>query len=106
LDQVPKIIKPLVKEWAPNAYTVSFKLETDSNLLVSKSKAALERYGHQIVVGNMLHSRKEVVWFITTTAEREIRLSSEDIAHQVEIEKFIVQELILFHKDWINKHKN
>jgi phosphopantothenate-cysteine ligase len=105
LDQVPKIIKPLVKEWAPLAFTVSFKLETDSTLLVSKSKAALDRYGHQIVVGNMLTTRKHVVWFITKDLEQEIRLSQEEINSHVEIETHIVGRLVEMHQEWIQHHE-
>jgi phosphopantothenate-cysteine ligase len=105
LDQVPKIIKPLVKEWAPLAFTVSFKLETDSSLLLSKSKTALERYGHQIVVGNLLTTRKHVVWFITKDHEHEIRLNQEEMKAQVEIETHIVKELVKMHQEWIQKHQ-
>ncbi|KAJ3274931.1 hypothetical protein HDV01_001795 [Terramyces sp. JEL0728] len=87
LDQVPKIIQPLVKEWAKNAFTVSFKLETDSDLLVSKSKGALAKYGHQIVIGNMLHTRKHIVWFIGKDFEKEIRLSDDEVKSEAEIER-------------------
>ncbi|KAJ9124820.1 hypothetical protein QFC24_003189 [Naganishia onofrii] len=38
------------------------QLETDESLLIPKAQKALERYGHQVVVGNDLHRRKlEVV---------------------------------------------
>lgn len=40
------------------------QLETDQNLLVPKAKAALSRYGHQLVIGNELHKRKHEVVFI------------------------------------------
>ena len=33
LENVPKIIKPLVQEWALEAYVISFKLETDQDLI-------------------------------------------------------------------------
>lgn len=101
MDPVPKFIKPLVQTWAPNAYTVSFKLETDSNLLVSKSKKALETYGHQTVVANLLNTRKFVVWCISKTDEKEIRLTDEEVNANVEIEKYIVDELIDLHSQWI-----
>lgn len=26
MDQVPKVLKPLVQEWTPEGYTVSFKV--------------------------------------------------------------------------------
>lgn len=40
------------------------QLETDDNLLVPKARAALERYGHQLVIGNELHKRKAEVVFV------------------------------------------
>jgi phosphopantothenate-cysteine ligase len=103
MDSVPKFIKPLVQTWAPNAYTVSFKLETDSDILVSKSKKALETYGHQTVVANMLSTRKFVVWCISKTGEKEIRLTDQEVNENVEIEKYIVSELIGLHSQWIIK---
>nr|XP_031859949.1 uncharacterized protein CI109_004556 [Kwoniella shandongensis]KAA5527021.1 hypothetical protein CI109_004556 [Kwoniella shandongensis] len=71
MDSVPKVLKPLVQEWTPEGYIVSFKLETDPALLVPKSRAALSRYGHQLVVGNELHRRKYEVVFV----ERKTPLS-------------------------------
>ncbi|GMK59241.1 hypothetical protein CspeluHIS016_0702560 [Cutaneotrichosporon spelunceum] len=64
MDQVPKVLRPLVQEWTPEGYIVSFKLETDDNLLIPKARAALARYGHQLVIGNELHSRKYRVVFV------------------------------------------
>ena len=34
--------------WAPHAYVVTFKLETDEALLRPKSRAALAHYHHQL----------------------------------------------------------
>ncbi|KAI8896154.1 DNA/pantothenate metabolism flavoprotein [Globomyces pollinis-pini] len=103
LDQVPKIIKPLVSEWAPEAYTVSFKLETDDSILISKAQTALQRYGHQLVIGNLLQTRKWIVWFITHDQSEELKLSDDDVKNQVEIEKYIIQKLIVKHDHWISK---
>ncbi|KAK1927099.1 DNA/pantothenate metabolism flavoprotein [Papiliotrema laurentii] len=64
MDQVPKVLRPLVQEWNPEGYIVSFKLETDQALLIPKSRAALSRYGHQLVIGNDLHKRKYEVVFV------------------------------------------
>ncbi|WVQ68027.1 uncharacterized protein L199_006233 [Kwoniella botswanensis] len=64
MDQVPKVLKPLVQEWTPEGYIVSFKLETEPQLLIPKSRAALSRYGHQLVIGNELHRRKYEVVFV------------------------------------------
>ncbi|KAF8068774.1 phosphopantothenate-cysteine ligase [Lyophyllum atratum] len=66
MDQVPKILKPMVTEWTRGeGFIVSFKLETDGDLLVPKARAALERYGHQVVIGNDLHRRKYEVVFVS-----------------------------------------
>lgn len=64
MDQVPKVLKPMVETWTPEAYLVSFKLETDPSLLIPKSIAALKRYGHQLVIGNDLNRRKYEVVFV------------------------------------------
>lgn len=40
------------------------QLETEQSLLVPKARAALARYGHQIVIGNDLHKRKYEVVFV------------------------------------------
>jgi len=65
MDQVPKILKPMVDEWTKGGFIVSFKLETDSDLLLPKARQALERYGHQVVIGNDLHRRKFEVVFVS-----------------------------------------
>jgi phosphopantothenate-cysteine ligase len=45
---VPKMLKPLTNIWAPHAYIVSFKLETDEELLLPKARQALEKYQHNV----------------------------------------------------------
>ncbi|PAV15426.1 phosphopantothenate-cysteine ligase [Pyrrhoderma noxium] len=71
MDQVPKILKPMVDEWTPEGFIVSFKLETDPSLLISKARTALERYGHQVVIGNELHRRKFEVVFVSKKSGTE-----------------------------------
>lgn len=44
------------------------QLETDESLLIPKARAALERYGHQVVIGNDLHRRKYEVVFVSRKA--------------------------------------
>lgn len=48
LQLVPKILAPLVSLWVPNAFVVSFKLETDENLLITKSRDSLNKYKHKV----------------------------------------------------------
>ena len=54
---------------------VSFKLETNPNLLVSKAEQSLDKYQHDLVIGNLLTTRKwEVVFISRNGAEHWIRV--------------------------------
>ncbi|KAL2831132.1 DNA/pantothenate metabolism flavoprotein [Aspergillus cavernicola] len=77
LDPVPKFLQQLVDGWSPEgSMIVSFKLETDPNILVYKAQTALKRYAHHLVIGNLLSTRKWEVVFVTPDApyERWIRV--------------------------------
>ena len=76
LDPIPKFLSNLVHSWAPKgSMIVSFKLETDPSLLVTKAEHALDRYQHDLVIGNMLTTRKwEVVFISREGGERWIRV--------------------------------
>ncbi|TBU34304.1 phosphopantothenate-cysteine ligase [Dichomitus squalens] len=124
MDQVPKILKPLVAEWTREGYIVSFKLETDEDLLVPKARQALARYGHQVVIGNELHRRKFEVVFVSPKSASPPSASpalSTEIAEppsadyeetwltidleqnpEKEIEEDIVAELVRRHARWID----
>ncbi|KAH9922882.1 phosphopantothenate-cysteine ligase [Amylocystis lapponica] len=113
MDQVPKILKPLVDEWTREGFIVSFKLETDDALLVPKARAALARYGHQVVIGNDLHHRKYQVVFVSPASARghagdgeqefvESWLRIDPVREPSrEIEQDIVAELVVRHQKWI-----
>jgi phosphopantothenate-cysteine ligase len=64
LDPVPKFLKNLVDGWAPEGMIVSFKLETDPAILVTKARYSLDRYQHHLVIGNLLTTRKWEVVFV------------------------------------------
>lgn len=50
LQLVPKMLAPLVSFWVPHAYVVSFKLETDENLLITKARESLSKYKHKVFI--------------------------------------------------------
>lgn len=83
------------------------QLETDHALLIPKSRAALERYGHQVVIGNTLHERKHEVVFVDRRGESWVRLDErerETIGRDGEvreIEQDIVAKLEGMHERWI-----
>jgi hypothetical protein len=59
LRNVPKCLGLLRSAWAPDAFHISFKLETDRQLLLKKAEASIAAYGMHCVVANMLHTRKD-----------------------------------------------
>lgn len=107
LEQVPKFLSRLVDNWAPSAMIVSFKLETDSSILIKKANSALERYQHQLVIGNLLQTRKKEVVFVVPDNEPSwITLDADQIETGVEIESIIVPGVIKQHQDWIKSHES
>lgn len=105
LEQVPKFLSRLVDNWAPSAMVVSFKLETDHTILIKKAMSALERYLHQLVIGNLLQTRKKEIVFVTPDGHEDwVRLTDEQYAQKEEIEKLIIPKVISYHQQWINSH--
>ncbi|KAG8221908.1 hypothetical protein J437_LFUL006727 [Ladona fulva] len=103
LQLVPKMLKPLVNIWVPKAYVVSFKLETDTNLLIKKSREALNKYNHNLVIANILQTRKYTVVFVFPDSDYEINLGEEEIKNNVEIESKIVSDLVSKHEAYIKE---
>lgn len=102
LEQVPKFLRRLVDNWAPQAMIVSFKLETDINILIRKASEALKRYQHQLVIGNLLQTRKDEVVFVKPgEIEIWIRLTEDEKKDKVEIESIIIPEVIKEHQKWM-----
>ncbi|KAJ9056623.1 Phosphopantothenate--cysteine ligase cab2 [Entomophthora muscae] len=99
LSKVPKFLKPLVSKWAPNAFIVSFKLETDPLLLEPKAKQALVQYGHQLVIGNLLGTRKHEVWFFTVGKEPMHLQMPTDSPHMT-IESLFLPRLFELHSSY------
>lgn len=58
LERAPKLLGCVRRHWAPRAFCVSFKLETDAAILVRKAERAMKAYGMHAVVANELQSRK------------------------------------------------
>ncbi|ONH70126.1 Phosphopantothenate--cysteine ligase CAB2 [Cyberlindnera fabianii] len=104
LDPVPKFLRRLVDSWAPGAMIVSFKLETDESILIKKAKQSLERYNHQLVIGNLLQTRKKEVVFVTKEKLNWYKLKDGE-EKTVEIESIIVPAVCEEHKLWIESHR-
>lgn len=105
LQLVPKILKPLVSSWVTKGFVVSFKLETDESLLISKSRDALAKYDHNLVIANMLESRRKQVVLVTPTTSQEINLTNEQVRSGLEIEKVIVEEICIRHEEYQEEYQ-
>lgn len=90
---VPKMLSPLVKDWAPKAFIISFKLETDPSIVIDRARNALDIYRHQVVVANILESRRSFVIIVTKDSETKLLLSEEEEEKGIEIEEKIVNDL-------------
>jgi len=62
---VPKILGQLKTKNNKNKIIVSFKLETDLDILESKVVRSFEKYGVDYVVANVLDQVRYKVWFYT-----------------------------------------
>ena len=87
--------------WAPEAFVVSFKLETDPSLLVPKARKALQTYGHRLVIANLLQTRKTEVIAITKDTDEKLELTEREIAQGTEIEEKIVAAVAMRHEEYI-----
>eukprot|EP00585_Thalassiosira_rotula_P001220 CAMPEP_0196161558 /NCGR_PEP_ID=MMETSP0910-20130528/47393_1 /TAXON_ID=49265 /ORGANISM="Thalassiosira rotula, Strain GSO102" /LENGTH=572 /DNA_ID=CAMNT_0041426503 /DNA_START=39 /DNA_END=1757 /DNA_ORIENTATION=+ len=72
LYPVPKVIPSLRKDWCPNAFVISFKLETDPSILRQKAVMAMERNDVHMVVGNELATRYEKVFILSRNSNGDL----------------------------------
>ncbi|AYP74227.1 hypothetical protein [Fowlpox virus] len=104
MKTVPKMLSHLVKEWAPNAFVVSFKLETDDSIVVKKAKEALDTYKHHVVIANLMKDRRTNVMIITRDSEHNLVLSEKEKLEGKVIEDKIVNCLVSSHYNFIVKY--
>lgn len=103
LKPVPKLVGRIKSEWCPKAYVVTFKLETDPSLLMTKAKKSIEKYKHNCVIGNILEERKTNVSILQSNGKtKDIILN--DKKH--EIEEMIISHLCTEHFLYKNNKTN
>jgi len=76
-------------------------LETDPQILIQKARDSLIKYQHQLVIGNLLNTRKYEVVLVTEKEEHWIRTNGKDI----DIEKLIVPKCIELHQKRMKEGK-
>ncbi|KAJ0955291.1 putative phosphopantothenate--cysteine ligase (CTP) [Helianthus annuus] len=92
LAQVPKMLLVLRKEWAPAAFCVSFKLETDKEILLEKADTALKTYKMHAVVANELSTRKEVVILVTESGKVRVYRENDQPVVESPLIKLLVEK--------------
>jgi phosphopantothenate---cysteine ligase (ATP) len=60
-SSTPKMLKMCREIWCPNAFSVSFKLETDASLIKQKTMQAIRKYNMHCIVANELEKRYDEV---------------------------------------------
>jgi phosphopantothenate-cysteine ligase len=78
LQNVPKLLGA-VRMWLPCALVISFKLETNANILEAKAAGAIDKYGVDAVVSNLLQTRREEVTVVVRDSASEIHIDSANI---------------------------
>eukprot|EP00730_Choanoeca_flexa_P012012 TRINITY_DN3033_c0_g1_i1.p1 TRINITY_DN3033_c0_g1~~TRINITY_DN3033_c0_g1_i1.p1 ORF type:complete len:311 (+),score=49.81 TRINITY_DN3033_c0_g1_i1:2-934(+) len=102
LTQVPKMLGLLVSEWADKSLVVTFKLETDPDLLAQKACGALESYGHDLVIANLLPTRHQEVRVYSKHNMREPTvIKSPD--QGADLEPALIAYLADYHSKWFQK---
>ncbi|CAA2994437.1 Hypothetical predicted protein [Olea europaea subsp. europaea] len=84
LAQVPKMLSVLRKDWAPMAFCISFKLETDTKILLEKADMALKKYKMHMVVANELLTRKEEVIVVSRSGKITVHRDKNQPGSDVE----------------------
>jgi len=97
---VPKFLASVVEQWAPDAMIVTFKLETDSNILIRKARESLSKYRHDLVIGNMLATRASQVVMVSADSDpRWVDTTNDESV----IEALFVPEVIRLHEDFLRR---
>jgi hypothetical protein len=104
LDIVPKRLKTLTNEWAPHAFVVSFKLETNEDILLQQAQKAIDKYDVHVVVANLLQTRREACVLVerpcleSDVVAQHVIKDSSSVAN---LEALIVLEIVEKHKQFM-----
>jgi len=101
LVQVPKMLSVLRKDWAPMAFCISFKLETDIKILLEKADMALKKYKMHMVVANELLTRKDEVVVVTSNEKISVRRDKTQVGDVVE--NPLIRVIVERHSAYVEK---
>ncbi|OAF69445.1 hypothetical protein A3Q56_02765 [Intoshia linei] len=92
---VPKVITEIINdENCKFSYIVTFKLETNINQLEQNMKLALQKYNHNVVIGNLIYTRYQQVYLLENGGTIEIIKSNP-------VDEKLIQKIIQLHNQFI-----
>lgn len=114
LKPVPKVMGCLRLSWAPNAFLVAFKLETDIEILRQKASRSVEKYGCHMVIGNIMQTRHDKVWVLapkkfqsndaTNVENWPMKELTKDRSPNSNLESLIVDIVVQSHFEFMSCH--
>lgn len=100
LNNVNKNIHKIKDEWNKNCFLITFKLETDENILFKKAKNSIFKNKSDLIIANLLQNRYNEVFFVYKDKIEKFEKKNNDF-----IETIIVEEVIKLHNQFINDKK-
>jgi phosphopantothenate-cysteine ligase len=85
-------------EWNTRAFVVTFKLETNEDVLIDKAKKALLKTSCDYVVANILQDRYNKATIVSGYEKIEVYKGEFE-----NIEEILVKEIAILHNTYINK---
>merc|ERR1712137_205144 len=104
LEPIPKMLGTLTKEWSPEAFIVSFKLETKDELLESKALGSMKSYGQHIVIGNLLRNHQDqVILYKRNGSQQKICRSEGEKEALIDIETRFIPAITSLHSEYLHQ---
>ena len=97
-EKTPKVLGHINGIWCPHSFMISFKLETDSEILESKARQSLSLYKGALCVANLLQTYKRECWIYKGGDDGAIHLQTES----GDIEKSLIEKLVVTHDEFIS----
>lgn len=94
LQQTPKALGELKRAWCPDAFCVSFKLETDSEILLTKAKNSIQLYAVDLVVANLLPTRYTEVQLVDKDG---VEVLNKGPGEDDELEEALIEGIVRHH---------
>lgn len=107
LYSAPKLLHTIKEKYNKESYLITFKLETDTNLLKQKAEQSLNKSKSDVVVANIMSNRYDEIHLyirkeqITTSLAYEYELLKKKDFECEFIEKFLIKRLVELHDNHI-----